>query len=99
MKNKLGLMAAMIGIAAVSGVATTNTIDFSRSANSTEKLVSEGPTQKTDGSRINPTVNQERMTFRNEKSLSLKSGWDSGISPKTYGMYHVKRGTHKRTNV
>lgn len=24
---------------------------------------------------------------------------DNGIPPKVYGMYHVKRGTHKRTNI
>lgn len=99
MKKGFGLMVAMMGLAASSGIATTNTVDFNRSVNSAEKHVSDGPTQKTDGSRINPTVNQERLNFRNERSSSLKSGWDSGISPKTYGMYHVKRGTHKRTNV
>ncbi|MBU4536978.1 MAG: hypothetical protein L6264_07350 [Weeksellaceae bacterium] len=99
MKHKLGLMAAMIGLAATSRVATTNTVDFNRSVNSAEKLVSQGPTQKTDGSRINPTANHERVTLRNERSSVQKFGWNPGISPKTYGMHHVKRGTHKRTNV
>lgn len=27
-----------------------------------------------------------------------KSYYNFGIPPKTYGMHHVKRGTHKRTN-
>lgn len=92
-------MMGMMALAASSGIATTNTSDFNRSVNSADKLVSEGPTQKTDGNRINPTANQEKLTFRNESSSAQNYIWNTGISPKTYGMYHVKRGTHKRTNV
>ena len=33
------------------------------------------------------------------KSYARRSFRNYGIPPKVYGMYYVKRGTHKRTNV
>lgn len=42
---------------------------------------------------------QKLAATKTKKKPRFVNYYDVGISPKTYGMYHVKRGTHKRTNV
>ena len=41
----------------------------------------------------------KKITSENSKGYSGRSFFNQGIPPKIYGMYFVKRGTHKRTNV
>ncbi len=41
----------------------------------------------------------QRITKENSKGYSGRLFRNDGIPPKIYGMYYVKRGTHKRTNI
>ncbi|WP_234111769.1 hypothetical protein [Chryseobacterium sp. R2A-55] len=91
MKKKL-----LVGIAALAmagGLGGTAMANFNQSVNET-KL--QEPRTDRNALPQEPQVKKE-ITIRKSYSGKLYRG--EGISPKVYGMYHVKRGTHKRTNI
>lgn len=99
MKHKPGLMAAMIGLAATGGAAASGAASLNKSVNSSGYVASPAPTQRTDGKQTNQFSNQEKINFKERYTSPRKLFFNDGIDPKTYRMHHVKRGTHKRTNV
>ena len=40
-----------------------------------------------------------KLAYKPSHTPLLRDYYSGGIPPKIYGMYHVKRGTHKRTNI
>ena len=99
MKKGLGLMVAMMGLAAGTGIGSTGLSQTNGSVNFAETNFSESKTQNPDVKQTNQFANQEKTTFKRTKSSVRRFVSNDGIDPKTYGMYHVKPRTHKRTNV
>lgn len=80
------------------------------SVNSVSTQIAESNVQKTvkPTPRNLPSENQPLQQTKISKQIrseSIDTSYspiyysNEGISPKQYGMYHVKKGTHKRTNV
>lgn len=92
-------MATMMGLAASSGIAKTGISDFNTSVNNLKPTISEGTTQNPDVKQTNQFANQEKKTFKRTTGSVRNFASNVGIDPKTYGMYHVKPRTHKRSNI
>ncbi|TDX86186.1 hypothetical protein [Epilithonimonas xixisoli] len=101
MNKSVGIagMAVAMALGASTGLATNRVADFSQSLIKAETTLSEGKTPNPDAKLTNQFADQEKVTFKRTKSSVRKFVSNYGIDPKTYGMYHVKAGTHKRTNV
>lgn len=92
-------MVAMMGLAAGTGLGSTGLSQTCGSVNFAETNISEGKTQNPDVKQTNQFADQEKTTFKRTKSSVRRFVSNDGIDPKTYGMYHVRGGTHKRTNI
>lgn len=105
MKNKLLGMATiatamtLTSVSALSGV--QNVVEEANKAQVKEafaqRAASESQAESQPASQ--PTKEQIQKIASTRTSDSRYFAPDYGIPPKIYGMYHVKRGTHKRTNI
>ncbi|MDR0792005.1 MAG: hypothetical protein LBE82_01755 [Chitinophagaceae bacterium] len=89
---KKSTVAAMLGMAAMFAGATGV-------ATSAEATASQDTQSRTNDKQA-PMKSANPITM---KKVNPFSGYDAllkgeGIPPKIYGMFHVKRGTHKKTN-
>lgn len=91
-KFVLGMAAAMFGISAVSQsvaqVNPQNNVRYDKRNQNKDSQPIQSQKQITKQVKNDTSKSYARRSFRNY-----------GIPPKVYGMYYVKRGTHKRTNV
>ena len=96
---------AIVGLGATVATSTANSLSVesvqkSLNGNNLSQGNSESDTQK---SQQNPFSNESN--FKNSGREIDRTpyrpvlAYKRGIDPKTYGMYYVKRGTHKRTNI
>lgn len=94
----IGMMAFAGGLSSFPGVTS-----LGESQNLAEQSrVKENLTQQNrESQQTNVTTEsiQKLAATKTKKKPRFVNYYDLGISPKTYGMNHVKRGTHKRTNV
>ncbi|MGX9985863.1 hypothetical protein [Soonwooa purpurea] len=89
MKKLLGLITAamsMLGCSAVSNTAKSSVTELSSSINDL----------KATSTKLN---SGSLFKINNYRPFASEFNGKTSIDPKTYGMYFVKRGTHKRTNI
>lgn len=97
---KKGFLGAM-AMFALATVGTSSGNDFSRSVESTgitKGAERTGSNENQQPAKKQPISQKDVKRFQ-RNYLAHNSFSNPGIPPKIYGMYHVKRGTHKRTNI
>ena len=96
---------AIVGLGATVATSTANSLSVesvqkSLNGNNLSQGNSESNSQK---SQQNPFSNESNFKISGREVDKISTyrniGYNVGIPPKTYGMYYVKRGTHKRTNI
>lgn len=90
MRNKIlmlfALASTMVRCSSSSATAQISMAEFANSVNDLKAV----PT------KVNPA---EKIKIKNTHLSDVQYFKNQGINPKTYGIYFVKRGTHKRTNI
>jgi len=101
MTKHLAGAAVALGMVATVPTTVVNTSDVSIKTIEPNKLTESKQTNKENSKSPFSSERSMKITARKvEETSGYKGfGYDIGIPPKIYGMYHVKRGTHKRTNV
>ena len=96
---KKGILSAMAlaGLAAL-GVGKVQKQD-SNSQNNVRFDRRNQSNENRDNQALTPQRNLSKSVYRPSQSLGRRYFYNAGIPPKIYGMYHVRRGTHKRTNI
>jgi hypothetical protein len=91
-KNMKKTAAAVLGMAAILAGGT--------GLNSSAQIATPQEVQQRPNDKQTPIDTPAPVTI---KKLNPFSGYDygkgEGIQPKIYGMFYVKRGTHKKTNI
>lgn len=85
-----GLSALAVGTGQKQDFNSQNNVRFDRRNQSNENR---------ENQALRPQRNHSKQVYRPSQSLAPRDFYNAGIPPKIYGMYHVKRGTHKRTNI
>ena len=89
---------ALGALAAVGFGTSNNTASFDP-----QKNVRFDKRNQNSDNRENQPINNQRssnkLVYKPSHTPLLRDYYSGGIPPKIYGMYHVKRGTHKRTNI
>lgn len=101
-KNSIKVLslAMMAGFAGIGTFMTPNVLQTStRDFQQTVKRDHSNRNQTPETQRISQESKSMQISNETRRGYSSSNGWDMGIDPKTYGMYFVKRGTHKRTNI
>lgn len=97
LKASVGLV--MAGLAGMVGTTTQSPQSATRDFQQTVKRDHSNRNQTPETQRISQEGKSMQISNETRRGYSSSNGWDMGIDPKTYGMYFVKRGTHKRTNI
>lgn len=91
----------ILGLGAVAGIMSVAIGSVNNFSNATCEIANKTKVRDAFAKRTasKPTEREIQKLAANRISDSKYFAPDYGIPPKIYGMYHVKRGTHKRTNI
>ena len=97
MKKRI-LSAMSLAVIAALGVGTGQKQDYN-SQNNVRFDRRNKSNENRENKALTPQRNLSKSVYRPSQSLAHRDFYNAGIPPKIYGMYHVRRGTHKRTNI
>ena len=101
MRKILAGTAVALGLAASVPTTVNTTSEVSNKTIETNKVEQTKNTNQQDSK--NPFSSETRMKISAREVDKISTyrniGYNVGIPPKTYGMYYVKKGTHKRNNI
>lgn len=101
MKKILAAGAVALGMAASVSTTVNTTSEVSNKTIETNKVTESKQTNQQNSKNPFSSERSMKISAREvERTSTYRDfGYNTGIDPKTYGMYYVRRGTHKRTNI